>query len=313
MTRLFATGLIVVAALSAAPAMAQTPTDGVVFPPGSRVGMIPFAGGAPASGFQGFLDEKTKRSVMIVEMPQEASSMPLESFVSAEGMKEAGVTQVARRNFEIADGANKIKAIEVRATQSAAGRTFPKCMVVFHASDFTALISAQMPDDAKGDACALIKGLTVRSALNQDQILAALPFRLTDLGGLKPWMAIGGSGVMLTDTPDGKPADDATTVVVARALADRAVPPGEMLAFSERSLAATDDVGSLPISSKRMISGSKVPTSEVMAGDKDRRVVQWIQFHPDGYTVRMIAEASTAKFDANLGNFAKIRDGIVVK
>ena len=293
------------------PATAQE--SAVVFPEGSRVGMVPFAGSKPATGFQGFVDEATKRSVMIVEMPAEARSVALEDFVAAEDMAAEGIKQVARRNFELAEGNAKVKAIEVRATQTAAGRTFPKCMVLFHASDFTALISAQMPDDKSGDACALIKGLQIRGALSEDAIMAALPFTLKDRGGLKPWRSFAGSGVLLTDSADGQPSDDAATMVVARALAERSVPPKELLLFSEQSLKATAALASAKILSKRMVTGAKVPTSEVMAEQQGKRIVQWIQFHPDGYTIRLIGEAPAARFDALLPGFTRIRDGVTAK
>lgn len=287
--------------------------NAVVFPEGSRVGMVPFTGAKPAPGFQGFVDESTNRSVMIVEMPAEARSVALEDFVAAEDMASQGVKEVARRNFELSEGDGKVKAIEVRATQTAVGRTFPKCLVVFHASDFTALISAQMPEDKSGDACALIKGLQIRGALSESDIMAALPFALNDRGGLKPWRSFAGSGVLLTDAPDGNPSDAAATMVVARALAQRIVSDKEQLAFSEQSLKATAKLGSAKILSKRMIARASIPTSEVLAQQGDQRVVQWVQFHPDGYTVRFVGEAPSAKFDAVLPNFTRIRDGLVVK
>lgn len=296
-----------------APAPATAQESAVVFPEGSRVGMVPFAGSKPATGFQGFVDEATKRSVMIIEMPAEARSVALEDFVAAEDMAAEGIKQVARRNFELAEGSAKVKAIEVRATQTAAGRTFPKCMVVFHASDFTALISAQMPDDKSGDACALIKGLQIRGALSEGDIMGALPFTLADRGGLKPWRSFGGSGVLLTDSADGQPSDDAATMIVARAIAERAVPPKEQLLFSEQSLKAAEALASAKILSKRMVTGAKVPTSEVMAEQQGKRIVQWIQFHPDGYTVRLVGEAPAARFDALLPGFIRIRDGVTVK
>ena len=284
----------------------------VIFPGGSRVGMIPFSGSKPAEGFQGFVDETSLRSVMILELPAEARSVPLEEFASDEGLQSQGVKAITRRNFKLADGVSTVDAIEVKATQTAQGRTFPKCLVVFHASDFTALISAQMPNDKSGDACTLIKGLSIQAAVSDEAKLAALPFTLFDLGGLKVWQTIGGSSVILSngDEMDGHVASNRPMVIVARALADRSVPPNEQINFSVESLKATSDYGTAKIISQRMVAGASVPTSEVITETGDKKVAQWIQFQPDGYTIRIIAEASKVDFDRMLPRFKAIANGV---
>ena len=319
---------IMIAALASSPLSAQSnqvladrptpvtisaqPAAKVVFPEGSRVGMIPFPGSTAAEGFQGFVDEASMRSVMIIELPAEARSIPLKEFASDEGLQSQGVKAIVRRNFKLVDGASTIDAIEVKAIQTAQGRTFPKCLVVFHASDFTALISAQMPNDKSGDACALIKGLSIQAAVSDEAKLAALPFTLSYFGGLKVWQTIGGSSVILSngDEADGHVADSSPMVIVARALADRSVPQNEQINFSVESLKATADYGAAKIMSQQMVAGAPVPTSEVIAESNDRKVAQWIQFQPDGYTIRIIAEASKAGFDAALPRFKAIANGV---
>ena len=288
------------------------PVAEVVFPAGSRIGMIPFPGSTPAEGFQGFVDEVSMRSVMIIELPAEARSVPLKEFVSNEGLKSQGVTAIVRRNFKLADGASMVDAIEVRANQTAQGRTFPKCLVVFHTSDFTGLISAQMPNDKSGDACTLIKGLSIQASVSDEDKLAALPFTLTDLGGLKVWQTIGGSSVILSngDEMDDHVADSSPMVIVARAFADRNIPQTEQINFSVESLKVTADYGAAKIVSQQMVAGAPVPTSEVIAESGDKKVAQWIQFQPDGYTIRIIAEAPKAGFDAALPHFKAIANGV---
>ena len=292
--------------------IAAQSTGKAVFPEGSRIGMIPFPGSKPAEGFQGFADEASLRSVMMIELPAEARSVPLEEFTSDEGLKSQGVKAIARRTFKLADGASTVDAIEVRATQTAQGRTFPKCLVVFHASDFTALISAQMPNDTSGDACTLIKGLSIQPALSDEAKIAALPFTLADLGGFQVWQTVGGSGIILSngDETNGHVADSSPMVVVARAFADRNTSPKEQLNFSVEWLKATTAFENAKIVSQQMVTGATVPTSEIIVETDDKKAVQWIQFQPDNYTIRTIADAPKADFDALLPRFKAIQNGV---
>lgn len=318
-------GILMFASIATAPLMAQATSapqqaEAVVYPDASRVGMIPFSGSQAAKDFQGFVDMETKRSVMIVELPAEAREVPLADFVAPDAMKSQGVTAIARRNFKVTEGAAEVDAIEVKATQTAQGMTFPKCLVVFHASDFTALISAQMPMDKSGNACDLIKGLQIRAALGEADKLGALPFIVGDKAGFSVWDTVSGSGVILStprdengdgDGDDNKAiARDKPMIIVARALAKRITPDAERVDFSVKSFQATEDFAEAKILSQSMVEGAAVPTSEVIGESDDNRVVQWIQFQPDGYTIRIIAEAPKADFDALMPRFKALRDGV---
>lgn len=310
--------ILIVGAFSIpAPLLAQAAAPGeadttVVYPDASRVGMIPFSGSQPAEDFQGFADMKTKRSVMIIELPQEAREVPLNEFVAPDAMKSQGVTEISRRNLKVADGASMVDAIEVRATQTAQGMTFPKCLVVFHASDFTALVSAQMPMDKSGNACDLIKGLQIRGKIGEADKLAALPFTIKDMAGFKVWDTVAGSSVMLSTERNGEAVIPRSQpmIVIARAFADRFFIPDNAVEVSVKSLHATTGFAQAKIVSKSLMDGTDVPTSEVIAETDDSRVVQWVQFQPDGYTIRIIAEAPKADFDALMPRFKAIRDGV---
>lgn len=304
---------LLVGALLSSPLHAQSSASSAVeYPNGSRVGMVPFADSETADDFQGFADIKTKRSVMIIELPEAARETALDDFVAPEALKSQGVTALSRRNFKIAEGTSTVDAIEIKATQTAQGMTFPKCLVVFHASDFTALISAQMPMDKSGDACALIKDLRIRGALSKAGKLAALPFTIGSMGGFSFWDTVGGSGVILSTDRNGQSVvpQSQPMIVIARALANRMVAEKDRVDFSTKSLHATTSFEQAKIVSQSMVVGAKVPTSEVIGETRDQRVVQWIQFQPDGYTIRIIAEAPKTDFDALMPRFKAIRDGV---
>lgn len=143
-----------------------------------------------------------------------------------------------------------------------------------------ALISAQMPNDTSGDACTLIKGLSIQPARSDEAKIAALPFTLADLGGFQVWQTVGGSGIILSngDETNGHVADSSPMVVVARAFADRNTSPKEQLNFSVEWLKATTAFENAKIVSQQMVTGATVPTSEIIVETDDKKAVQWIQF-----------------------------------
>src|SRR5262245_4152074 len=81
-------------------AWAQTDT---VFPPGSRVGLVPPQGFATGKTFKGFADVEKNAMILITELPASAYER-LEDHIAAEQLEKQGVTVEKREPITLSTG-----------------------------------------------------------------------------------------------------------------------------------------------------------------------------------------------------------------
>lgn len=298
------------AALVAFPSLAQE----TVFPEGSRFGIVPFPGSEPGEGFSGFANPQTFESVVIVDMPAEAYDEVVEGMRDPERLSQQGVTVESREEFDV-DGR---PAVRLRGTQTARGMTFPKCIVVLKGRAATGLFSAQMPGAESGDACDLITGIAERDAPGRGSQLAALPFALDDLAGLRVVQTLAGNGVLLTrgpaDTLDAGP--DQPVMIVVRSLGATLPSADGREAFASRALADFEGYAEHEVVSRASVEVAGLPGIEHVAdavsqGDGRRvRLVQTILFDDaEGAYFRFIGVSPEESWEENGPAFEAVRDG----
>ena len=132
--------ILVLALAFGLPAEAAEP----VFPPGSRIGLVPPAGMAVSKLFQGFEDRQNNASIIFVELSGEAYPEIEKSF-AVEALRAQGIDVRAREELPLKDGHGFL----VIAHQALAGSPTRKWALVATEHDLTAVISVQVPDAAQ--------------------------------------------------------------------------------------------------------------------------------------------------------------------
>jgi hypothetical protein len=323
MTRPIALLLTLIAcSVLAAPLSAQDassdgePPQDVVFPEGSSFGVVPFEGSTPAVDFTGFADLETSATVMINELPLEAWEEITKNFSDPAALASAGINVTSNEKLMIGG----MEALRISGTQSVRGVTLPKCLVLVKGRESMGLITAQMPfaQTPDADACALIKGVTQRASATLAEQMAALPFALNDLGGMRVTNVIGGSAVTLTIGPlDQDRSLSQPVVIVANAIDNRAAGvdlqeyskaallSSVMLKFGQQEEAIETSLAGLPAT--RLVYAAK--NDETGAA---MRLVQWMGFKPDGGYVRIIGFARAPAWAEAYPAFERIAEGLQV-
>src|SRR5258708_14046724 len=169
--------------------------DDVVYPPGSRIGLVPPPGLHASTAFPGFEDREKSVAVLLGVLPIEAFA-EFENSDSAEGLKKLGAVLEKRESLTLPAG-KALLVIGREAKQSI-------WMLVAATPDLTAMAPLRMPASAKDvypDSVirAALASLAVRAAVPIEEQLGLLPFKLEALAGFRVSLVLPGRGLMLTD------------------------------------------------------------------------------------------------------------------
>src|SRR5215470_32466 len=205
--RVVAFFVLFAASFGSAPASAAEP----VFPLGSRMGFVPPPGFEVSKRFPGFENSETRSSIVVAMLPQQAYA-ELESSMTTEALKKQGITEEKRQTLTLANG----KALLVSGSEQENGQKFHKWMLLGQLPEGAALVAVLVPESAlktySDDVIrASLSSLAVRATVPLDEQITLVPFKLTDLSGLRPVRVLGNTGVVLTDgakdapTPSDQP------------------------------------------------------------------------------------------------------------
>ena len=289
-----------------------------VFPPGSRIGLVPPPGMAASTRVQGFEDRDRGAVIAVTELSGQSYARMTKEF-SAEAMQAGGMEVLSREEFALPGG----PALIVAARQQAGGVAMRKWALLALVGDLTAIVIVSMPEgaqDAYPDAAlrAALMSVSVRGKLTTDEMLAVLPYRLADLGGFRLVRATPDGTAVLTlgpnDTP--LPAEQPYFMLAPR--------PGETPAaaeqdrFARRALAEFGARPTMRIVTSESVRIGGAPGHEIIAETKDERtgdelvMVQWLRFG-SGVTAQMVGIARKDRWDAVLPRMRALRDGFVGK
>ncbi len=299
--------------LLALPAHAAEP----IYPPGSRIGLVPPPGMTVSASFQGFEDRAHRALLLVTEFLPQTYDKVAESF-TPEQMHAGGMEEIARETIPLASGEGTL----VVAQQNENGVAMRKWALLLRDSDIAAAVIASLPDaerDAYPDSAmrAALASIVVRAKPTPDEMLAVLPYRLGDLAGFH----------LLRTTPDGTavmtlgPAD--TTLPVDQPyfmVAPRAVEPpqpADRERFAQRLMAAFLNRPNMNIINSEPIRIGGVPGFQIVAAGKDDRtgddlvLVQWLRFGEG--VVQMFGVARRDQWVDVLPRMREVRDGFGAK
>ncbi|MEA2930882.1 MAG: hypothetical protein QOG38_3310, partial [Hyphomicrobiales bacterium] len=177
----------------------------VAYPPGSRIGLVPPAGMTASPRFQGF-EDLARGAVMVVTELSGQSYARVAGEFSPETMQASGMEVLSREEFALPGG----PAVIVAARQAVGGFMMRKWALSGLVGDLTVIVILTMPEDRRDaypDAAvrAALMSVMVRPKLSADEMLAVLPYRLSDLGGFRLMRATPNGAAALTLGPNDTP------------------------------------------------------------------------------------------------------------
>ena len=289
----------------------------VIFPTGSRLGLVPPAGMVPSRTFQGFEEPGTKAAIVLTTLPANAYAQLAKSMVP-EAMKKEGIEVERREPLELPAG----KGFVLSGRQTIEKERYRKWLLIASADDVTALVNVQVPEQAANYSEEAVRAafatLAVRPHIPETELLALIPFRIGELAGFHVEDVLPGRAIVLVD-PASQTADGAGVTAKGRMFisalpggpeeaADRGnfarVAFGQIVGIKDVQL---QDAGPLRIASQ--------PGYQTLAKAKDAgtgadvMVVQWLRFGSGGF-LRMIGIARADAWPEMFGRLRAVRDSV---
>lgn len=312
--RSLALGLLVACVVSAAGPMPAAAAE-AVFPLGSRIGLVPPPGLKPSVTFSGFEDRANSVFIRLIALPANAFAEIQKSMTDTALSKE-GMSVERRDSLALPTGT----AILLVAQQEANAGRIRKWLMIAPLGEITALVSFEMPSKAatsypEATVRAALASVVARAQVPVQEQLALLPFKLSELAGLRVVRVVPGVAIQLTEGPrDTLEALDQAHLVISFA-------PGGPQRSSDRGHFARAALSGLPplktlriVSSEPMRIGGQ-PGYEVRAegttqeDGSDVQIVQWLRFGTGAY-LRILGIAPKPDWTKTFMRFRAVRDGL---
>ena len=313
--------LLAVAFAVVAAAMPARAAD-VVFPPGSRIGLVPPAGMIVRDSFIGFADPAKDAAILISALPA-AAYVQIEKTLDTDVLKKQGLTIEKREPIKLGDG----KGFLLVGRQAVDKTHYRKWLLVANASDLTVLVTVQVPEQDTVYSDSVVRTalatLTVRPEVPEAEQLGLLPFAVGDFAGFHVVGVFRGRALMLSDMPAGSPngsfADMSEDASRARFLITASPGgPSENADHPNFARLAFNEIGGIRdihvmLSEPLRIGGQS--GFQTMAEAKDARtgapvmVVQWLRFGGGGF-LQMVGISPTDGWPGVLARMRTVRDSV---
>src|SRR5258707_1026718 len=287
MLRFIAFFLLLTVSLGPVPASAADP----IFPVGSRMGFVPPPGFVASRRFPGFENPDSRSSIVMATLPPQAYAN-LEASMAPDALKKQCITEDKRETLTLASG----KAVLVTGNEQENGQKFRKWILLAQLPEGVALVAVLVPESALKTYSdevirASLSSLAVRATVPMDEQIALVPFKLTDLSGVRPVRVLCNTGVVLTHRAN----------------------------FARNLFAGLGDVKDVHIingsGDMLRLGGGTLVTHELQAEAKEAfsdapvKLVQWVRFG-SGTFIRMLGIARADQWPAAFPHFRAVRDGI---
>ena len=289
-----------------------------IFPPGSRIGIVPPPGMSRSDRFQGFEDRARGAMLVVTELSVQSYARVEKDF-SDEQMRAGGMELIARETIETAGGPAQL--IGARVAEN--GVAMRKWALLTRTDDMTAIVVAVLPETAKDaypDAVlrAALGSTFIRTKLSPDDMIAVLPYRLGDLGGFRILRASPDGTAVFTFGPNDTtlPVEQPYFLVAPRAV--EPPQPSERDNFARRALGTFINRPELRIVASEQIRIGGQQGHEIVAESEDDRtkdplmMVQWLRFGSGGL-VQMFGIARKDQWAGVLPRMRALRDGFEPK
>ena len=302
--------LLTAIALAAIALALPARADDIVYPQGSRVGLVPPPGLSAAASFPGFEDRAKNVAMLVGALPAEAYK-EFEHSDSAEGLKRLGATLEKRESLTLSTG----PALLVIGHQDKIGTW----MLVASTPELTAMVTLRIPDTARDTypdqaLRAALQSVAVRAHVPVDEQLGLLPFRVATLADFNIGAVLPGRGIMLTDAVPGT-ADAAVAPHMVVAVMPGDLPGGDREELAREIFHGIPNLKDVRITNAEALRIGGQQGHEIMATAKDPstgadlKLVQWLRFG-GGAFLQLVGIAPTPAWTQAYGRFRAVRDGI---
>jgi hypothetical protein len=297
----------------------------VIFPIGSRIGLVPPPGMALSTRFMGYEDAGNDAAILLATFPVEAFSS-LDKSMVPDALKNEGID---KREPLAVGGAT---GFLLSGKQAAGEQTIRKWMLVAPAANLTALVTVRAPDQNSKYTDQVVRAalatLAVRKVPDAER-LSLVPFKVGDLAGFQIDDVLPGRALMLVDeeagsgqsakAPDAGNNDTAAHRINARFLI--ALLPGgpdEMKDDDNFARVAFDQIGGIkdvriqdaePLRINGQSGYETLAKAKDPHDDTDLMVVQWLRFGTGGF-MQMVGIAHADLWPAMLTRLRQVRDSI---
>ncbi|WP_029351702.1 hypothetical protein [Bosea sp. 117] len=305
--------LVALSLLAAAPAVADP-----VFPGDGTVGMTPPPGMGESPAVRGFEDREAKASILIVEMPAAAYGQ-ITAGLTNESLAEKGVTIEKRRDVTLSDGS---KGLLLAGFQTVGAGAIKKWIFVAGGKQSTGLVTAQMPEEASArysDAAIekSLESVVFRAPPSNEELLAKLPFRVTEAEGYRVLKVLGSTALMMTKGPSDviEGTDQPYFIVI---LAPGEVRDDERESIAKRAISSVPGVREMKIERGGPLRVGGQPGFELIANGTDlktgkpMKVAQWLRFGRTSF-VRIVGVVPADAFDSHFAELRAMRDGVEMR
>jgi hypothetical protein len=298
----------------------------VVFPVGSRVGLVPPPGMVASKTFPGFMDPEKNAGIVIRVMPPNAYPAMKESLAD-DTLKKQGLTVVNRDTMQLAIGkADLVVGNELSPDK----KPFRKWLLLVSTNDLTAAVSVQAPadDSVYSDAAVrtALASLTLRAKVPDADYLQVLPFKVGDTAGFHIGNVIPGRALMLIDAPEyphmiainGLPEYEFNARFIVTAAPGGPSDPNQRANLAHDAFNSIDGIKDKQVTMAEPVRINGQEAFETVASAKDvstganLMVVQWLRFG-GGAFLQMIGVSRAEIWDKELPRLRAIRDGITFK
>jgi hypothetical protein len=312
-------------AVLATPAQAADP----IFPPGSRIGLVPPTGMVASESFDGFADPTKDAAILITVLPAAAYAQ-IEKSLDTEVLKRQGVKLEKREPITLSVG----KGFLLTGRQVADKAHYRKWLLVTMADDLTALVTVQAPQEDNDYSDSVVRAalatLSVRAKVPEAEELGLLPFAVGDLAGFHIDSVLRGRALMLSDPHGENPEDSAKDGSKDGAegspnarLLIAAVPggpsdPNDHANFARLSFNEIGGIRDVHVTMSEPLRIGGQSGYQIMAEAKDVRtgadvmVVQWLRFGSGGF-LQMIGVAHADSWTSSLARLRTVRDSVELK
>ncbi|MBB4040431.1 hypothetical protein GGR34_002084 [Microvirga flocculans] len=287
-----------------------------VFPPASRIGLVPPKDMTVSRRFSGFENEEKATAITLVEMPAAAYEQLVGGFTK-EALKRQGLNETSREDVKLSQRAGVL--IGGTLLGAVQGR---KWILAVKGEDMAALVIADIRGGEDGYSEAQMRealtSVALRGPVSLEEQVAAMPFRVGDKAGFRPVRAMTGNSVLFTDGPkDTIKAVEQPILIVASSLAVPP-PPGERRnQFARAALNANQILKDIKIERSEAFRFKGQDWHEIVATATEAEsgqpivVMQTIRFESDRY-VRMVGMTRTEQRSENLRRFRAVIDSVEI-
>lgn len=288
-----------------------------VFPPASRIGLVPPQDMTLSKRGSGFENEERAAVITFTELPPGAFTQ-LASGLNKDTLKKQGLELTTRENVTV--GGNAGILVSGTMVKPNMGR---KWLLLVKDDALTGLVVAQVNGGQDGYSDAQIreslKSVALRRDVSLEEQVSALPFRVAETAGFRPVRVIAGTSALFTDGPkDTIQAVEQPMMIVGASL--QGPPPSDekRKQFARAALYANQVIKDIKIERSDSFRLKGQDWHEIVARAVEAEsgqpivVMQSIRFEGDRY-LRMVGLTRVEQRDQNLPRFRAIADGVEPK